>query len=156
MIKRNKLGQFIKGNDSGIRFGEGQKGHNMLHTKEAKKKILKTAFKKGHIPWCKDKKLTEKHKEKLRGLRPKAQGEKNHNWKGDEIGYGAIHVWLKVTFGKANKCENTECPNRSKIYDWALLKGKEYERKRENFIQLCRGCHIVYDRKPYPIRFSEK
>jgi hypothetical protein len=30
-------------------------------------------------------------------------------------------------------------------YEWALLKGKMMERKRENFIQLCMSCHRKYD-----------
>jgi len=83
------------------------------------------------------------------------RGEKGSNWKGDEVGYHGIHVWLHKNFGKANKCENEKCfyprmgskkflrkPYR---YEWALLKGKEYKRIRSNFIQLCIACHRKYD-----------
>jgi hypothetical protein len=62
-----------------------------------------------------------------------------------ESKYQAIHKWLKRNFGKADRCENPFCLHRSKDFDWALLKGKEYEFIRENFMQLCRQCHIKYD-----------
>lgn len=52
-----------------------------------------TTFKKGltpwnkgkkadYIAWNKGKKLSREHKEKLKGKRPNASREKNHNWKG--------------------------------------------------------------------------
>lgn len=59
--------------------------------------------------------------------------------------YGTIHIWLIKNFGKANKCENPKCDFNSKTFDYALIKGKTYKRKRENFIMLCRSCHKKYD-----------
>ena len=52
---------------------------------------------------------------------------------------------MKRKFGKANHCENPQCDHQSKYYNWALVKGKRYEIKRENFIQLCKKCHYHYD-----------
>ena len=88
---------------------------------------------------------------------PGTIGNKNA-WKGDDVGYDGIHRWLRRTFGKANKCENPKCvyPRNSthrpiKIilkparFEWALIKGKSYERKRENYIMLCKSCHSYYD-----------
>lgn len=90
------------------------------------------SFKKGRIPWNKGKSL------------PK--GEKANNWKGDDISYIGIHAWLRRTYGKAAKCENPKCEAEDvKRFEWALKKGFEYERKRENFIQLCKSCHVEYD-----------
>lgn len=89
-------------------------------------------FEKGHIPFNKGKvHLKEAN---------------NPNWKGDEVGYTALHDWLRKNFGKANKCEICKILIAKK-YEWALLKGKEYERKRENFWQLCSKCHTKYDDK---------
>lgn len=72
---------------------------------------------------------------------------KNHwSWKGDNIGVAAIHIWLKVNYGSPNKCE--KCGKNGLIgrkINWALIKGKNYERKRGNFWRLCRKCHIAYD-----------
>ena len=60
--------------------------------------------------------------------------------------YRNIHGWLVYNYGKANKCEN---PNHAyenpKMYEWALLKGKTYGRKRDNYWQLCKSCHLRYD-----------
>lgn len=33
------------------------------------------------------------------------KGDKNNNWKGNNIGYMGIHKWLSRTFGKANECK---------------------------------------------------
>ena len=83
-------------------------------------------------------------------------GENHYNWKGKLASYFAKHIWLKTHFGKASKCENPNCvyPRKNaagsilkkpKRYDWALIRGREYEHKRENFIQLCPSCHKKYD-----------
>jgi len=61
------------------------------------------------------------------------------------IGYGAIHVWMRFKYGKAKRCEGKSCKGISKIFDWAMLREKSYDFKRENFIQLCRSCHSIYD-----------
>lgn len=72
-----------------------------------------------------------------------AVGEKNGNWIGDKIGYYGIHSWLKNYFGKATKCQ--QCGSIKNIV-WAKLKGKKYQRKRENFWMLCAKCHVHYDK----------
>ena len=59
--------------------------------------------------------------------------------------YRSVHRWLKITHGKANKCENLDCGNKSATYQWSKLKEFEYEKKRESFIMLCRNCHGLYD-----------
>lgn len=58
--------------------------------------------------------------------------------------YSGIHNWLHRKYGNANKCEI--CGEDNKKYQWAKLKDKEYERKRENFWQLCVKCHTLYDK----------
>ena len=73
------------------------------------------------------------------------KGEDNHKWKGDDVGYNGIHHWLNKKFGKACKCEHPECKGLSKNFEWSLIKGKEYERKRENYWMLCCSCHHKYD-----------
>lgn len=74
------------------------------------------------------------------------KGSNNNSWKGYDIGYYGIHDWLRKNYGKANKCENPECKCKNiKRYEWALIKGKNCERKRENFWKLCSSCHKKYD-----------
>ena len=43
------------------------------------------------------------------------------------------------------KCENPECPGKSKRFEWAKIKGKKYDRKRESYKQFCISCHKKYD-----------
>ena len=70
------------------------------------------------------------------------------SWKGDKVGYHAIHQWLTTTYGLPQKCEFCgKVGNKVKRWNihWALIRGKSYERKRENFIKLCISCHVKYD-----------
>jgi hypothetical protein len=60
--------------------------------------------------------------------------------------YFRIHNWLSYHHGKANKCENESCESvNPKRYEWALLKGKDYAKDRNNYIMLCPSCHRIYD-----------
>jgi hypothetical protein len=71
-------------------------------------------------------------------------GKGNPQWKGDKAKYSSIHSWLKRHFNKDNMvCQH--CNNNKKL-DFALLKNKKYIHNRDNFILLCRSCHIKYDR----------
>jgi len=74
----------------------------------------------------------------------KYKGKNHWSWKGDNIGYGAIHMWLSNNYGQPNTCEMCGLVGDSNI-NWALLKEKQYERNRENFWRLCDKCHIKYD-----------
>ena len=59
--------------------------------------------------------------------------------------YSKIHHWLKKNFGRANRCEAIGCLGKSTNYHWAKKKGKRYQYKRENFMQMCVSCHGKYD-----------
>lgn len=72
-------------------------------------------------------------------------GETHPMWRGDRVGITAMHTWLKSHYGKADHCENPDCLGLSITFEWSKLRGKEYERKRENFWQLCKKCHVIYD-----------
>ena len=83
-----------------------------------------------------------------------AVGEKSGMWKGDNAGYFTIHNWLKRHYGKANKCESSDCKKISNRFHWALIKGKSYIHKRENFWMLCQSCHTLYDDSGFPKKHS--
>jgi len=73
-------------------------------------------------------------------------GNNNPNWQGDNVGRIGIHIWLKKFFKKTHICEFCkEKKTKGRKTEWAKLKGKKYERKRENFIELCCPCHRKYD-----------
>lgn len=60
--------------------------------------------------------------------------------------YASIHWYIRYHFNHEKvKCENPKCSGRSKNLQWALIHGKSYERKRENFMVLCGSCHVIYD-----------
>ena len=98
-------------------------------------------FIKGFTPWNKGKKGLQIGWNKGRKF-PQFSEENSIHWKGDNITYETIHWWLKKNYGKATNCE--QCGSTKNV-QWAKLKGKEYERKRENFWMLCAKCHIIYD-----------
>ena len=73
-------------------------------------------------------------------------GEDNPSWRGNSVGKKGLHLWLKTQFGSERRCEECKATDKA-VYDWALVAGKEYERKRGNFRRLCRSCHMTYDYK---------
>jgi hypothetical protein len=77
----------------------------------------------------------------------KNQNENNHNWKGEKVGYCALHTWVKRKLGIAKKCEfcgekKTSLPNS---VGWAN-KGHTYKRNLTDWISLCIKCHSSYDK----------
>jgi hypothetical protein len=64
---------------------------------------------------------------------------------GEVQNYAYIHYWLGKAHGKANKCESPDCPGTSKRFEWAKLRDRPYAKYRENFWQLCKHCHMLYD-----------
>jgi len=81
---------------------------------------------------------------KCKGLA--SRGEKHGRSKTAGHTYGYIHCWLRKNYGYPPVCENFYCQKRSNTYEWSLLHGKDYEKKRENFWRLCKVCHSSYDR----------
>ncbi len=67
------------------------------------------------------------------------------SWKGENVCYQAIHIWLRQKYGKASKCENSDCkfenPSR---YEWASIVECP-KRRKEDFKQLCPSCHRRLD-----------
>lgn len=112
---------------------------------------------KGKPSHRKGKKNSPEHIEKIRvaltgRIRPKA--ENSSYWVGDDGKYSTFHVWILKVNGKASMCENREnkilkfqCKGVCKVFDHALKKGHEYTRNIEDYLQLCRSCHIFYDKK---------
>lgn len=118
-----------------------------------RKKISKGWFKKGLIPWSK------LHPELMPipwnlGLKgymganrtsfnsEMTSGEKNINWRGNSVGYDALHSWVKRKLGKAKICKN--CGKCSGKIEWAN-KSHQYKRNAKDWISLCKKCHGVYD-----------
>lgn len=71
-------------------------------------------------------------------------GEKNHKWKGNDVGYAGLHTWVSRQLGKPKKCDH--CGDTSdRRYEWAN-KSHEYLRDKNDWIRLCLPCHKKYDK----------
>jgi len=69
------------------------------------------------------------------------RGENNSMWKGDHVGYAAIHCWVHRHKPKPSLCEKCgEAP----AYDAANISG-EYKRDLTDWEWLCRKCHMISD-----------
>ncbi len=127
-----------------------KKGHK--HSKEAKEKMRLAKLGKKQ-----SQEAIKKRVESRRGYKhsdetiAKISGEKNCNWKGDDVGYGALHIWIRRNLGEPTKCENCGKEGLSgyKIH-WANIDHK-YRRVEENWMRLCVKCHRKYDKINNPI-----
>lgn len=81
---------------------------------------------------------------------PNREGKANHKWKGDDVGYFALHDWVKGKLGKADHCENCgldQIPKgMTRYFQWANI-SHEYKRDLADWMQLCCKCHWHFDRK---------
>lgn len=73
----------------------------------------------------------------------KRTGALNHKWKGDNVGYLALHSWVERNLGKPSLCENCKTVSAKK-YEWANV-DHSYKRNLKDWIRLCTPCHREYD-----------
>lgn len=139
-------------------FRSKMKGRHLSeeHKKKIKFSSKKCVKNKGRIK--KGQKLSENTKKriskKLKGKIPKNFGinfgfigDKAPNWKGDNVGYGGLHAWVKRFLGKPTKCEHCGKDGlTSKQIHWAN-KDHKYRRVFEDYVRLCASCHKKYDIK---------
>lgn len=91
--------------------------------------------------------MSEETKNKIK---VSSSGEKSHCWKGNEVGYGGLHMWIKKERGNPIVCE--ECNKKGEKIngkwniEWAN-KDHKYRRKKEDWLGLCKLCHIEHDKK---------
>lgn len=90
-------------------------------------------------------KLSEEHRKKLCGPRPSTSGEKNHQWKGDKVGYAGVHIWIRKTLGTPSTCEGCgKSGLMGKKIHWANKSGG-YLREVTDWMRLCVSCHRKHD-----------
>ena len=91
-----------------------------------------------------------------KGLKGYKAGEANGKWLGDKVGYGGKHDRLTKKYGRPKSCEfcgkvgsKQKCAVASFsrwTIEWAKKTASEYTDKIEDYHQLCRKCHALYDR----------
>ena len=111
------------------------------------KKLHKSCWKKGHIPWNKNKIgwMSEKGKPGIRESNKQRTEEKAAHWLGDKVGYSGIHQWVERHLGKPIKCEI--CGKKSTkrgMIQWANKSG-EYKRDLSDWMRICAKCHCKID-----------
>jgi len=97
-------------------------------------------FRKGKDPWNKGTKglCIPNSGSFQKGMTPTT-------WKGDDVGYHALHRWVSNHKGKASMCQH--CGSEENV-QWAN-KSHEYKRELDDFIELCAKCHKTYDKDTY-------
>ena len=144
-MNRNSKGQFIKGHrhseEMKRKLSKLKVGRKLSvgHRRNLQKAILKQ-WAKGKRPrhW----KLS---KEQIKAMTIRFSEEKGGNWKGDKVGYRALHNWVHKKLGKPQKCEfcGKEKTTPKSIH-WANL-SRKYLREISDWISLCAKCHKQYD-----------
>lgn len=76
----------------------------------------------------------------------KFKGKDHARWKGDQVGYYALHTWVQRELGKPTTCEFCGKKNlKGRYIQWANKSG-DYLRSLSDWIRLCTKCHWHYDR----------
>jgi len=68
-------------------------------------------------------------------------GKGRYNWKGNKVGYGVLHKWVKRNLVKPNICSLCNKKNRVELTN---ISG-EYKRDLKDWEWLCRKCHMIKD-----------
>ena len=98
-------------------------------------------------PWNKGKKLSKIHRMKTVKNLIHKPGKGHPRWKGNDVGYDALHDWIKRYLGFPTTCEHCKksFPLSWRIH-WAN-KDHKYKRNKKDWIRLCLWCHKKYDKK---------
>lgn len=68
-------------------------------------------------------------------------GDRNGQWKGSDVKYQALHMWVRRKLGNAKKCAK-DPSHKSKKFVWANKTGK-YLRELSDWHELCNSCNIL-------------
>lgn len=91
-------------------------------------------------------------KETLRKMSVPKIGEKNPAWKGDEVSYAPLHIWVRRYLKRPKKCP--VCLKRKKL-EVANKSGK-YLRDLKDWKWICRRCHQKEDGRLDAFRYRDK
>lgn len=110
------------------------------HTEESKKKMSDN-----NARYWEGKRFDSEHRKNLSLNHADFNDEKSCNWKGDNVGFVALHLWVAKHRGRPSCCEHchrTDC----KRFEWANVDHR-YRRVLSDYIRLCTSCHRIYDIK---------
>jgi len=84
---------------------------------------------------------TQESREKMRRNNWRAKNENHPQWKGDDVTYSALHLWVRRNKGVPRACES--CNKECKLQ--ASNKDHKYSRNLDDWQFLCPKCHKQYD-----------
>ena len=73
-------------------------------------------------------------------------GKVHHMWKGDSVGYDALHDWVRRNLGRPDTCEFCEKTGLFGKKIHLANKSGNYKRDLNDWLRLCVKCHSLYDR----------
>jgi hypothetical protein len=103
-------------------------------TKHEAPQLSNSGVKKWNVPWNKGKRCPE--------LSKRQEGKNNPNWVGDDIKYTGVHAWVRKNKPKLGVCQY--CGVKTNKLDLANI-SKNYKRDLNDYIYLCRSCHMKMD-----------
>jgi hypothetical protein len=93
--------------------------------------------------------LGKKRPDMVGNMKSARYGINNRAWKGDNVGYVPLHLWVKRQKGSPKKCELCGKDGLTgRLIHWANKSGK-YLRDVDDWIRLCAKCHFKYDNKNF-------
>ena len=118
------------------------------HSEETKLKIsnsLKDSYSKGKVSMH-GKHHSEQSKQKIRENGRDVSDYKNPTWAGNDVGYSALHSWVRRKLGEPIFCEECGVTDKNVNYEWSSI-SREYNRDLNDWRALCIPCHRKYDYK---------
>lgn len=79
------------------------------------------------------------------------RSERHPQWTGDEVSYSGLHKWVGRNKERTGAC--TFCNFRGRT-DFANISGL-YLRDLDDYIELCRRCHIMFDGEDESLYFGD-
>ncbi len=120
-------------------------GHHMRGRTIPIETRIKISNSERGVKKTKVRKLSEEEKEKLR---QRWLGINNINWKDTQVGYAALHMWIRRHKPKPEFCEicNKKTPEDIANISTSRRNKETYNRNFENWQWLCHRCHSKKDR----------
>lgn len=133
------------------RFTKGQKFNKLtaikfLYSNKNKKSVWLFRCDCGNEKAIVAAKVRSGHTKACGCLRGNKKGKLCYAWKGNKVGNGALHQWMRKVVKKPKACtmcnqeKNLDLANKSPRYN-----KKTYNRNPENWEWLCRRCHMEKD-----------
>ena len=110
----------------------GTKTNSEEFKKHLSEKMKGNKYRLGKEPWNKGLKITQ------------TKGKGNGMWKGDKVGYFALHRWVDREKGKPKQCEECGKTREEAKIEWANIDHK-YRRNTNDYKALCKKCHRKFD-----------